>query len=58
MWVDIFKKSGFIPPPVDISLRKPVEYELRVTVWNTRNVYLRDISRATGEAMSDIYVKG
>ena len=58
MWVDIFKKSNYIPPPVDISPRQPVEYELRVVVWNTENVLLDEISLATGEAMSDIYVKG
>lgn len=58
MWVDIFEKSNFIPPPVDISPRKPVEYELRVVVWNTEDVILDEISNATGEAMSDIYVRG
>lgn len=58
MWVDIFEKSNFIPPPVDISPRKPVEYELRVVVWNTEDVLLDEISVATGEAMSDIYVRG
>ena len=58
MWVDIFKKSNYIPPPVDISPRQPVEYELRVVVWSTENVLLDEISLATGEAMSDIYVKG
>lgn len=58
MWIDIFRKSNSIPPPVDISPRQPVEYELRVVVWNTENVLLDEISLATGEAMSDIYVKG
>ena len=58
MWVDIFKKSHFIPPPIDISPREPVLYELRVVVWNTENVLPKDWSRATNEEMSDIYVKG
>lgn len=43
---------------MDITLRNPLEYELRVVVWNTANVLLDEISLATGEEMSDIYVKG
>jgi hypothetical protein len=58
MWVDIFKKSNFIPPPVDISPRRPISYELRVIVWNTENVLPDETSIMTGEEMSDIYVKG
>ena len=58
MWVDIFKKSHYIPPPIDISPREPVLYELRVVVWNTEKVLPKDWSRATNEEMSDIYVKG
>ena len=58
MWVDIFDRSNTIPPPVDITERKPVEYELRVIVWNTRDVDLQEVSEVTGEPMSDIYVKG
>ena len=58
MWVDIFKKVDAIPPPVDISPRKPEKYALRIVVWNTKDVVLDEVSVATGEAMSDIYVKG
>lgn len=58
MWVDIFTKSNFIPLPVDISPRKPVMCELRVIVWNTKNMLLDEKSFVTGEDMSDIYVKG
>ena len=58
MWVDIFQKSNFIRPPVDISPRKPVMCELRVVVWNTKDVLLDEKSFVTGEDMSDIYVKG
>ena len=31
---------------------------LRIVVWNTKDVVLDEVSVATGEAMSDIYVKG
>ena len=60
MWVDIFRKDGSIdvPPPVDVSPRKPEKYVLRIVVWNTSDVVLDEVSVATGEAMSDIYVKG
>ena len=33
-------------------------YELRVIVWNTDEVTLDDINFVTGEASSDIFVKG
>ena len=58
MWVDMFKKADAVPPPVDISPRKPEKYALRIVVWNTSDVVLDEVSVATGEAMSDIYVKG
>ena len=58
MWVDMFKKVDAVPPPVDVSPRKPEKYVLRIVVWNTKDVVLDEVSVATGEAMSDIYVKG
>lgn len=58
MWVDIFNKHDAVPPPVDVSPRKPEKYILRIVVWNTKDVVLDEVSVATGEAMSDIYVKG
>lgn len=58
MWVDIFPNDGKLPPAVDISPRKPDKYELRVVVYNTKDVVLDEISVVTGDAMSDIYVKG
>lgn len=57
MWIDMFPtKLGEPGPPVDVSPRKPNEYELRVIVWNTEDVVLQETS-ITGEKMSDIYVK-
>ncbi|EGD79809.1 hypothetical protein PTSG_10792 [Salpingoeca rosetta] len=58
MWIDMFPLDGPpIPPPIDISPRKPKEYELRVVVYNTYDVVL-DEKSITGERMSDIYVSG
>ena len=58
MWVDMFTKDGNIPPPVNIEPRKPEKFVLRIVVWNTSDVILDEVSVITGEAMSDIYVKG
>jgi hypothetical protein len=59
MWVDIFPKYlGRIPPAVNISPRRPRKYVLRVVIYNTKNIPLTDHSLITGEANTDIYVKG
>lgn len=57
MWIDLFPVP--MGPPgssVDISSRLPKDYELRIVLWNTKDVILDEVS-ITGEAMSDIYVK-
>ena len=58
MWVDLFRLSDPRPPPLDISPRAPRSYELRVIIWNTKDVILDDDSFVSGEKMSDIYIKG
>ncbi|XP_068598130.1 fer-1-like protein 4 [Brachionichthys hirsutus] len=58
MWLDMFPTDVHAPPPVDIKPRLPEQYELRVIIWNTDDVYLDDVNPFTGEPSSDIYVKG
>ncbi|KAM9860161.1 fer-1-like protein 4 [Aulostomus maculatus] len=58
MWVDMFPTDIPAPPPVDIKPRQPVQYELRVIIWNTDDVFLDDVNPFTGVPSSDIYVKG
>lgn len=57
-WIDILPYGDLpTPPAVNITPRKPVAYELRVIVWNTEKVPLKEDDFFTGEAKSDIYVK-
>lgn len=59
LWIDIFPASDLpTPKPVDITPRKPVNYELRVIIWNTEDVPLQEKDLLLGEQVSDIYVKG
>lgn len=59
MWLDIFKVGeSMLPPPVDISPHRPVEYQLRIIIWNVEDVMLVDDDFFIGEKKSDIYVKG
>ena len=39
-------------------MRKPTEYELRVTIWNTSDVLADETDLITGEASSDQFIKG
>eukprot|EP00477_Mikrocytos_mackini_P000747 GAHX01000799.1.p1 GENE.GAHX01000799.1~~GAHX01000799.1.p1 ORF type:complete len:1565 (+),score=320.33 GAHX01000799.1:36-4730(+) len=52
MWVDIFESPA--PMMIDIRLPPPKQYDLRVVVWSTRNVAIKD----TITEMTDIFVKG
>uniref|UniRef100_A0A3Q3WRE7 C2 domain-containing protein n=1 Tax=Mola mola TaxID=94237 RepID=A0A3Q3WRE7_MOLML len=58
MWIDMFPTDIPAPPPVNIKPRLPVQYELRVIIWNTDDVFLDDVNPFTGNPSSDIYVKG
>ncbi|KAM7401688.1 hypothetical protein PAMP_016984 [Pampus punctatissimus] len=58
MWIDMFPTDIPAPPPVDIKPRLPIQYELRVIIWNTDDVFLDDVNPFTGTPSSDIYVKG
>lgn len=56
MWMEIADPQR--PPTViDISPTPPHEFELRVIVWNTRDVILDEMN-IFGKHMSDIFVKG
>lgn len=57
MWVEIFDPKKSIPEPVDITPIPPRRYELRVIIWNTKDVIL-DENNIFGKNMSDIYLKG
>ncbi|XP_052751429.1 otoferlin-like [Galleria mellonella] len=56
MWVDIFPLDNnlAIPPPVDISLPKVEDYELRLIIWDVCRLKLGDVSRNN----CDIFVRG
>lgn len=57
MWVEIFDPSKTVPQSIDITPIPPRPYELRVIVWNAKDVILND-KNVFGKQMSDIYVKG
>ncbi|EFO24477.1 C2 domain-containing protein [Loa loa] len=56
MFVDLFPHAvGSVPPPLNISLRRPHGFQLRVAVWSVRNVILT--KRTMGKPAADIYLK-
>ncbi|CAF1070662.1 unnamed protein product [Brachionus calyciflorus] len=61
MWIDMFPINMYkyeqMPKPVDVTLRKPKKFQLRVVIKRTTNVILDDTNPLTGEKKSDIYVK-
>lgn len=57
MWVDIFDPKKTVPAPIDITPIPARPYELRIIIWNSKDVIL-DEKNIFGTSMSDIYVKG
>lgn len=61
LWIDMFKLNNQInayrPKKVNISLRKPLKYQLRIKIIKTEEVLLDDIDFITLERSSDIYIK-
>ena len=61
MWIDMFPineyKIADSIRPVDISLRKPKKFQLRVIIYNAKEVLLDDTNAITGEKSSDIFIK-
>ncbi|VDK69080.1 unnamed protein product [Litomosoides sigmodontis] len=56
MFVDLFPHTiGPVPPPLNISPRRPHKFQLRVAVWSVRNVILT--KRTMGKPAADIYLK-
>lgn len=51
LWVEIWNE-GQIPPRIDISLKPPMNYELRLVVWKSENVPSED-----AKDPGDLYVK-
>ena len=58
MWVDICDRGLKNMPEVNIEPRKPVDYELRVIVWNCEQVPLTEDSILLGMKSSDIRFQG
>ncbi|XP_047544352.1 otoferlin-like [Vanessa atalanta] len=57
MWVDIFPLDAgvYIPPPIDIALKKTEDYELRVTIFSVRDLLVG--SDNLKRQFSDIFLR-
>jgi hypothetical protein len=60
MWIDMYPNCNnkTLPKKVNISALKPLKAQLRVIIFNTKNVKLHDYDFITKKYMSDIFVKG
>lgn len=56
MWIEIFDARNKVPDSLDISPPAANVFELRVIIWNVKDVTLND-RNIFGDVMSDIYVK-
>ncbi|RVE52196.1 hypothetical protein evm_003115 [Chilo suppressalis] len=57
MWVDIFPLDTelYVPPPIDITPRKAVSYELRLIIWGVQKLKLED--SIASKKYPDIFVR-
>ncbi|CAI4223111.1 unnamed protein product [Auanema sp. JU1783] len=56
MFVDIFPMDyGPVPPPIDITPRRPLDYQIRVCIFNVAN--LIPVRESFGQPITDLYVK-
>ena len=61
LFVEIIPTESAVPrhcTAMDVSPRRAIPYELRVVILNSEDIPLDEINPITGEASSDIYVKG
>lgn len=57
MWIEIFDPLKAIPEAIDITPLPPQAFQLRVIIWNAKDVILNE-RNIFGKQMSDIYIKG
>lgn len=53
MWIELIR-PGSLPPPIPIFPKEELMFELRVIVWETKNVVFKDEQ----EGCNDLYVRG
>lgn len=51
LWLEIHPSTS-IPPPIDISEKPPIQFDLRLIIWQTADIQSSDI-----EDTSDLYIK-